>query len=337
MQDDDRAAIYCRISRDATGDGEGVERQERPCREVAERHGLEVIDVKVDNDIGASDKTSKLKIRTAYAALLEGARAGRYSHIIAYSISRLMRRMLELEYAAEWRDYWWQYVRDSKDPIERRGVIAPANAAAYPHKADLVSMKPVHGGGNNYGRLPRCKLLMDVFVEEALAHPILGIPAIDWQLFLKVHSENADSDEVLRRVAAMDKTTAAETNERADRLRAILRSRWVLSRALSDATEPTAIIEQFPTVWERCKPPVRSHAHEGGLRHPRHPCRELELAGARERGLRGSLVEGRDVFSDGVAVLGEEVDFLRHPVALLCQQVTKAGLHVADDDVLLLI
>lgn len=58
---------------------------------------------------------------------------------------------------------------------------------------------------------------MDVFVEEALAHPILGIPVIDWQVFLKFHSE-----EVLRRVAAMDKTSPRDIEERTERLRALL-------------------------------------------------------------------------------------------------------------------
>lgn len=45
-------AIYCRISRDAEGDGEGVERQERLCRDLAERLGLNVVNVYTDNDIG---------------------------------------------------------------------------------------------------------------------------------------------------------------------------------------------------------------------------------------------------------------------------------------------
>lgn len=128
----------------------------------------------------------------------------------------------QARYAAQWRDYWWEFVRDTKDTPENRGVIAPEHVSPYPQKADLVSMKAVRDGGNNYGRLPRCKPLMDVFVEEALAHPILGIPAIDWQVFLKVHSENSDSEEVLRRVAAMDKTSPRDIEERTERLRALL-------------------------------------------------------------------------------------------------------------------
>lgn len=89
--------IYCRISRDAEGDGEGVERQERLCRELADRLNLTVINVYTDNDIGASDRTSTTKQRESYQQMIADARNGSFHHLIAYSNSRLTRRMLELE------------------------------------------------------------------------------------------------------------------------------------------------------------------------------------------------------------------------------------------------
>jgi site-specific DNA recombinase len=93
------AAIYCRISRDATGDGEGVERQEALCRELADRLSLTVAPehIYVDNDMGASERTDKSKVRTKYAQLLKDARTGEFSHILAYSMSRLTRKMSGLE------------------------------------------------------------------------------------------------------------------------------------------------------------------------------------------------------------------------------------------------
>lgn len=91
------AAIYCRISRDWTGEGVGVARQEASCRELAQRSGLSVVEVYVDNDLGASDRTHKGKVRHSYQRMLDDARARRFSHIVAYSNSRLTRRMLELE------------------------------------------------------------------------------------------------------------------------------------------------------------------------------------------------------------------------------------------------
>jgi site-specific DNA recombinase len=89
-----RAAIYTRISRDITGEGEGVQRQEEACRKLAAVMGLEVSVVYSDNDVGASNRTG-LKPRPEYEAMLEAVRAGVISTIIAYSNSRLTRRPKE--------------------------------------------------------------------------------------------------------------------------------------------------------------------------------------------------------------------------------------------------
>lgn len=97
MAASEEAAIYCRISRDAEGDGEGVERQERLCRELATRLDLNIVEVYTDNDIGVSDRTSTNKQRTAYLQMIADARTGKFHHLLAYSNSRLTRRMLELE------------------------------------------------------------------------------------------------------------------------------------------------------------------------------------------------------------------------------------------------
>lgn len=104
-------------------------------------------------------------------------------------------------YAAEWRDYWWQFVRGGTGS-QSRGVTYPPNAAPYPSKADLVTAKADYDGGNNYGRLPRCRPLMDQFIEKAGSTPILDILAKDWVWFLKLHTDTADADDVSSRLAA---------------------------------------------------------------------------------------------------------------------------------------
>ncbi|WP_445996286.1 recombinase family protein [Okibacterium fritillariae] len=90
-----KAAIYARISDDREGEGLGVERQEQDCRELAAQLGFEVVAVYVDNDIGASERTAKAKVRVQYQAMLEHARAGGFRYIVAYSNSRLTRRVKE--------------------------------------------------------------------------------------------------------------------------------------------------------------------------------------------------------------------------------------------------
>jgi site-specific DNA recombinase len=90
------AAIYCRISHDAEGDALGVARQAEDCRALAERNGFTVADVYADNDIGAS-ASSRKKRRPEYDRMLADARAGKVGVIVAYSNSRLTRRLRELE------------------------------------------------------------------------------------------------------------------------------------------------------------------------------------------------------------------------------------------------
>ncbi len=87
------AAIYCRISRDRTGAGLGVERQEEDCRVLAASLGLDVAEVFVDNDLSAYSG----KPRPEYDRLLAGIKAGRFDAVIVWHQDRLLRRNSALE------------------------------------------------------------------------------------------------------------------------------------------------------------------------------------------------------------------------------------------------
>ncbi|MGH3798963.1 MAG: recombinase family protein [Pseudonocardiaceae bacterium] len=93
---DQSAAIYCRISKARDEDQTGVDRQERLCREVADRLGLVVgpRSVFVDNNRSAWQRT---RHRPGWDALLEAIRAGRMRHVIVYHPDRLMRQPRDLE------------------------------------------------------------------------------------------------------------------------------------------------------------------------------------------------------------------------------------------------
>jgi DNA invertase Pin-like site-specific DNA recombinase len=90
------AAIYCRISQAYDDDQSGVDRQERLCRDVAQRFGLQVGDglVFVDNNRSAWKRNRR---RAGWDALLQAARDGVVRHIIAYHPDRLMRQPRDLE------------------------------------------------------------------------------------------------------------------------------------------------------------------------------------------------------------------------------------------------
>lgn len=85
--------IYARISRDAQAEGLGVGRQIDDCRKLAARLGYEVVEELHDNDISAS--THSKRVRPQYATMLTMARAGQIDAILAYSNSRLTRRVRE--------------------------------------------------------------------------------------------------------------------------------------------------------------------------------------------------------------------------------------------------
>lgn len=88
-----RAAIYTRISKDQTGEGAGVARQEQDCREFAQRRGWEVVEVFSDANISAYSG----KHRPGYAALCDAIRDGLVDVVVVWSVDRLYRQTKELE------------------------------------------------------------------------------------------------------------------------------------------------------------------------------------------------------------------------------------------------
>ena len=88
-----QAAVYCRISQDRSGEGLGVARQEQDCRQVVERHGWEVAEVLVDNDVSAYSG----KPRRGYLRLLEMIAASEVDAVVCWAPDRLHRSPAELE------------------------------------------------------------------------------------------------------------------------------------------------------------------------------------------------------------------------------------------------
>lgn len=118
------------------------------------------------------------------------------------------------KYAALWRDYWWTQVRVTKGDST---IVQPVDPRPYPAKADSVNVVASQDTGGNFGRLPRCRPLMDDFVDATMRVPIVGIEARAWVHFLKVHTESVGSDAVIRQLQrqlrGMDKQVAPERAE----------------------------------------------------------------------------------------------------------------------------
>lgn len=88
-----RAAIYARISSDKAGEGLGVERQIKDCRERAKQLGWTVTEVYTDNDVSAYSG----KARPGYRQMLQDVKNGNLDAILAWHTDRLHRRLIELE------------------------------------------------------------------------------------------------------------------------------------------------------------------------------------------------------------------------------------------------
>lgn len=87
-----RAAIYCRISRDMSGESLGVTRQLEDCQALAKQLDWAVAEVYTDNDISAASG----KTRPGYKKMLDDIRSGLIDCIIAWHPDRLYRKAVDL-------------------------------------------------------------------------------------------------------------------------------------------------------------------------------------------------------------------------------------------------
>ena len=88
-----KAAVYARISQDTAGEGLGVQRQEKLCRDKATALGWTVVEAYVDNDLSASKNVA----RPQYDRLMADLEAGTVNAVVVYDLDRLTRKPSELE------------------------------------------------------------------------------------------------------------------------------------------------------------------------------------------------------------------------------------------------
>lgn len=136
------AAIYCRISSDREGQELGIERQEEDNRKHADRLRLAVFQVYTDNDISASTRSRKL--RPAYQQMIADAKLGLFTHILAYTSSRLTRKPREHEDLIELGEQYgvtFEYLRSPSFDLNTANgrMIARMLAAADANEAEQTS------------------------------------------------------------------------------------------------------------------------------------------------------------------------------------------------------
>lgn len=93
-----RAAIYLRISLDATGERLAVERQREACLQLAKDRGWEIVHVYEDNSKSATDPRKR---RPDYEQMVADYAAGRFDALVCWDLDRLTRQPRQLE---DWID-----------------------------------------------------------------------------------------------------------------------------------------------------------------------------------------------------------------------------------------
>ncbi len=125
-------------------------------------------------------------------------------------------------FAAEYRNYHWQYLREAKSSAE---ILSPKAAKQYPKKADQISDKPNADAGGNFGRYARSGL-MDTYLATVSMQPICGIEAKHWIRFFKAFQDQQSEGEIDRALDAVVKEAkdarSKEASEQLERIRVIL-------------------------------------------------------------------------------------------------------------------
>ena len=96
------------------------------------------------------------------------------------------------KYAAEYRNYWWKYIRQTKSNTE---IVSPQNVSPYPQKSDKISDDLIYDRGNNFGRFARTGI-MDNYLEIAKRESLCGIGAKHWLNFFKIFQEERDEESI---------------------------------------------------------------------------------------------------------------------------------------------
>jgi len=130
--------------------------------------------------------------------------------------------IVQARFAAEYRNYWWQHVRNSSAD---KTINQPAAAALgpYPPPKSKVNDEAKSDSGRNFGRVARIGL-MDSYVEAMLEKRVSGVEARHWVLFFKTYAEAADPAEITRRLTAeLKKATAVATDEAGKHIAELIR------------------------------------------------------------------------------------------------------------------
>jgi DNA invertase Pin-like site-specific DNA recombinase len=159
-----RAAIYTRLSQDRDGSKEGTERQEKDCRALCEREGLEVVRVFTDRDTSAYNG----KRRPDFEVMLSELES--FDAVVFWKLDRFTRKLSEFQKVLEACDAHGVRLVSVTDGIDTSSAMGPMvkglaslfasigeqeshNTGTRIRRADAASAEKgrKHGGQRSFG------------------------------------------------------------------------------------------------------------------------------------------------------------------------------------------
>jgi hypothetical protein len=86
-------------------------------------------------------------------------------------------------YAAEQRNFYWQYERETKAGAD---ITLASGVGPYPRKSDQISDRAADDPGGNFGRLARYGIMGD-YVAEMKQMALRGVSVSAWLTFFHQH------------------------------------------------------------------------------------------------------------------------------------------------------
>lgn len=143
------------------------------------------------------------------------------SNVIAGSPRVFVPFIETAKYAAEFRNYHWQSLRNAQSDTT---IDSPGNVSPYPKKTDQIADVPRSDTGKNFGRFARTGI-MDAYLERAKLELLCGIAAEHWLAFFKIFQDRKEQDRILQdierlrnRVRTSPSTIEAAKLEAIDRI-----------------------------------------------------------------------------------------------------------------------
>ena len=105
------------------------------------------------------------------------------------------------KFAAEYRNYWWESLRNSKTDSK---LSLAQNVEPYPRKSDRILDQPLSDQGGNFGRYSRTGI-MDEYIQSVNSQLLCGIRADHWRDFFKLFQDQANQDTIRKKIEQLKK------------------------------------------------------------------------------------------------------------------------------------